>query len=1173
MPIQAVPIPEKIRVFVSSSISECSKDRKVARSAIYSLNHEPVLFEQTGARPNSPREWYLRKIDEAHIFIGVYRNGYGYIAKGMSISGLEDEYQHAILRGMECLAYVNREDTQRDQRLRSLLEEMKPRLKICFYREADELYERIREDVAAVVAQRFHEAESLEALLRIDAGGTIESFFPPGGHLIERTRLESEILAALSRRQPVQVVGPIGIGKTVLLATLARRNGFVFTCGSHLSRKELAGVLANKLAGPTKHQVSYFADANQAYRALVNVWKSTQSFTIVLDDCRDSQFLTDLLREVGGVDERKRLIYSVRKATDNLDHTRISVPPLSRDEVVQLVSQSRGAEIGSAELEKLYESSQGNPLYVRYYLAGKPGEYRERIADFETLFWNSLDARGREIIGYLSIANTRLSIEELIQLVGGPDTSIEEIAGEVEKARFFVSEDSFGYSILHEHLRDTILSMLSSQPHRHAYYARRVAEILVKQGDYTRAYFALEGAGDREGARRIARSAEFDASRKGDFGRLVYILEHILSDIRKEGDPEEIVLTLLALSQAKQFSGWGSEALDILSEAIRVAEASQNKRLILRTREAKIWNNVVRLLDVHSLTDLRQLKHIYQEAGDEWSSARVSVDLSALLIRLDRYSEAKNEAQEGLEIFERLGDEYGVSIAKRNLISALSGVPEEEKRVGELIRDLEEKDTGSSTVRERAWLCNVMGRRFRKAGDYERARKYASEAIDIGMDLGDSYIVTISRINLGNVLRDQGKLVEALNEYVLASGEAQRSGNRDIEATSTRIIASIYNRMKKADLAVQHATYAASLVRGTLGTDELAYSLEELGDAYDLLKRPVDAANSYIEAATAMSARGDLSETCRLGLQGLSIFVARDLSEDYIRGVDTVFGITLDGNSTRKKPVGEQFFDRVPYLIDSVDRHHLIPLLGLHFSQMFKEVPSPVGRFLFERVSKMILEHTADLGEAWKAFFPFIPLLVSLPKDFVQMEDLVAIGDQLHERVEGVHFKPYSDGSGHWVVSLKFTQSVICSITTMDDRIDTSIAAALLAFFLKGFEKDIQDDIILAEKLGQDEVSVFVGNVEAAPEDIKKYLLPSLKEQTCAVSTPTRPTTDLSVPTYVFCRSDIAEQWHAGSGRASSMQLLLGLALREIVYRLFRGEVELDTLHPKVIQVVRKTVS
>ena len=100
------PTIDRLRIFVSSTIRECSEERAVAREAIRSINHDPVLFEDIGARPHPPRELYKARLEMSHVFVGIYRTSYGWIAPDMNISGVEDEFRIAGARGLDRLIYV-----------------------------------------------------------------------------------------------------------------------------------------------------------------------------------------------------------------------------------------------------------------------------------------------------------------------------------------------------------------------------------------------------------------------------------------------------------------------------------------------------------------------------------------------------------------------------------------------------------------------------------------------------------------------------------------------------------------------------------------------------------------------------------------------------------------------------------------------------------------------------------------------------------------------------------------------------------------------------------------------------------------------------------------------------------------------------------------------------------
>src|SRR5437868_2292385 len=105
---------QRVRVFVSSTLDELAPERTAAREAITQLRLTPVLFE-SGARPYPPRELYRAYLAQSDIFIGLYWQRYGWVAPGMHISGLEDEYQ--LAGDKPRLIYLKTPAPEREQNL------------------------------------------------------------------------------------------------------------------------------------------------------------------------------------------------------------------------------------------------------------------------------------------------------------------------------------------------------------------------------------------------------------------------------------------------------------------------------------------------------------------------------------------------------------------------------------------------------------------------------------------------------------------------------------------------------------------------------------------------------------------------------------------------------------------------------------------------------------------------------------------------------------------------------------------------------------------------------------------------------------------------------------------------------------------------------------------------
>jgi hypothetical protein len=88
------------------------------RRAVESLHLLPVLFE-AGARPHPPRSLYRAYLEHSDVFVGLYWQRYGWIAPGMEVSGLEDEY--VLSGGKPRLVNVKRPAPEREEGLAALL--------------------------------------------------------------------------------------------------------------------------------------------------------------------------------------------------------------------------------------------------------------------------------------------------------------------------------------------------------------------------------------------------------------------------------------------------------------------------------------------------------------------------------------------------------------------------------------------------------------------------------------------------------------------------------------------------------------------------------------------------------------------------------------------------------------------------------------------------------------------------------------------------------------------------------------------------------------------------------------------------------------------------------------------------------------------------------------------
>ncbi len=170
---------QRLRVFVSSAMGELAEERAVVREAVASLRLSPILFE-LGARPHPPRDLYRAYLEQSHVFLGIYWQSYGWVAPGMEVSGIEDEY--LLAKDMPRLIYVKRPASDRDPRLEAFLDRIRSDADVCYkaFSSSEELRGLVAEDLAVLLTERFHAATVPAGPRSATAGGSVVRNLPQG---------------------------------------------------------------------------------------------------------------------------------------------------------------------------------------------------------------------------------------------------------------------------------------------------------------------------------------------------------------------------------------------------------------------------------------------------------------------------------------------------------------------------------------------------------------------------------------------------------------------------------------------------------------------------------------------------------------------------------------------------------------------------------------------------------------------------------------------------------------------------------------------------------------------------------------------------------------------------------------------------------------------------------
>jgi|GEM_PF-750799 len=1155
------PTDGKLVFFVSSRIAECKEERAAARAGIESTNHRAVLFEHVGARPYPARDLYLSHLADSDGMIAIYKDGYGYVdtQNGMSISGLEDEYRFAMDRGIEVLAYVFHDATNRDPKLSEILAQAAGPLTLYPYREPIEIETRVREDLTALITRRVRKAQIAQAVAQESAGNIIGRLTARLGFVVDRVKALDDLESELHQYSLISVVGAPGSGKTTLAAQLAVRLGCAFVRLTGLSPKEIFAACAGALR--QRADIIFGGGLQAARNAFCAAWVETLPITLIVDECAFPDELLAAIKDAGGASVREKTLVLTSR-TLIAGTFEYAVPPLSADEVGAIEGHSSRSLAPDA-----LRRSQGLPLRLQQEIAGAA----PTVSDLEA-------ASDNELVSYLALSEVPLSADDLLALKGGDESKISAIYEELGKVPSIVEDTPRGFSLVHSAFSEPIRLALRRKPQRFAFYARRLISHFKTIGEWRLAY-AISVELDDGSAESVAGAALQEAARLGDWRTGVALAERLYATARDQESKAQAFRHALSLVYPLELMGETAQASAFMLEAKELA-AELGEEAQGEFEFAQASGRARKSLGVAEVAELEKLHEKFRSEGSEWQQARAAIDLSVLYMHARDFERSVGILRSARKIFEELGDDVGVEISTRNLASCLEALPGNEEEADALIAEVKARYGGKAdTRRQKAWINNILSRRYRRAGRYEDAEKVSREACEIAEELGDQELRATNLINLGNALRDQERLEEALAAYSEAANIAQKCGRRDQEGDASRLAATILNDEGSAAIhpdrferAKHFAEHAHALLQNTRNFEAAAQASRELADALVGLGEKREAALAYFRAAREYAlANEDQGE-----LAGFDAGATLALEIDdrlYIEQLAEF--LSVPAPSTRD-PLESQFLALMPTIMRRASRGILSYLLGFHLHTLTSHLARPVH---IEVISQLIdaigdLNRQSD-GETWRGLYASIvgaALLSRTPQHFLQSR---LAGAAVANR-RNIFVRERGEGSRVWTVTVDLGRLVTITISPLDDSPASNLAAMSLALFVRAFGEQWNAEIVRgASQIS--EIDVQVALYDEMPPDLQETMDSasdgegSLNDVECSVTRPVEYGQDTT--TFVLLGKPFLESAKIGVGKGGALQYLFGATLMELTRQVFQGEIEADDLRPKIVSLVRQTMS
>ncbi|MFI7228299.1 ATP-binding protein [Nonomuraea angiospora] len=482
---------------------------------------------------------------------------------------------------------------------------------------------------------------------------------------------------------------------------------------------------------------------------------------------------------------------------------RLDLPRLSRDEVAQQMAGILGEVPQYAKVQKVYERSEGIPLFVEAMLEGEDCAFPESMQD---LILNSVERLPEETQRLLRVAaagGIRVSHKLLAAVSGLSDVELETALRPAIAGNVLQIADNRAYVFRHSLIREAVHDELLPGEHQRL-HARFAEEISKDRGLVPPGRAAVELAHHWYGARNDtwALISAWEAAQKSfkafAYTEAVPLLERVLMLWERVPDAASLIDAdhTAVLERASEAANAGGEAdkgakfvKAALAELDEAKEPGRVARLIVRRVGFKNSKGQLGVIE-----DLRHALRLVPENGAD--RAEVVSVLSRHLMLRGEIAEAKELITEGLRLARELGDGCLEAdlLMNRALGHSLNGENESTILVNEQALEIGTA-AGSARLITRAVGNNIdalidMGRheealRLAEHG-WELAKKYGrlrgsglfiknnwAEALEVIGRWDEAIEIIEGALSHGPVLRHRYALLRVRADIALARGELQ----------------------------------------------------------------------------------------------------------------------------------------------------------------------------------------------------------------------------------------------------------------------------------------------------------------------------------------------------------------------------------------------------------------
>lgn len=839
---------QRVRVFISSTIEELKEERTAAINAVQDLKLHPIFFEE-GARSNNPRDVYKALLEQSHIYIGIFWKEYGWIPPDGTISGIEDEYN--LSERKPRLIYIKEAPEGRDPRLEALLLRIQNNgnLSYCKFKNVTELADKVKNDIMQLLCEHW-------GIKSHGSYGCLKSTIPDylqilqkqmcSQVLISRKNLIEEVKKELQSKGKLLIIGGPGEGKTYFLGMLASELDAIYISLKNKTTQQVCSYLANRLSLRRNRSLQNHLSEEDACTALQEEM-ANHSAILFFDDVDQNH---DTARVLLGLHFFNcHSVFVARSENAVLFHglPKFVIPPLSLEEVKKLL-ELQGIILPPGELQRLYSSSEGNPLYIYYFTKNPVSPLPEGLVEYQNTLWQQLSSHQKEIMNLLAYSFANLNLADLHVLLNSRQLITKtpmETKHILDSAIPLIRQNEGHYEFFHMHFRDHVYN-IAAKDGLSGYYHKILAEYATDKKWIVATAFHYLKANDPR-MRQYLIDGATTAMLRGEWLLAEDFLKNEILFLENSKDLHNEAYARYLLGQVYTEIGEFCKAR---------AEVDRSIQLFSRLGDnewkytVELWSSLLLIREGSAEKTIEILKEAvsHYHNRDLLMEATTQLNLGFAYLQVSRFRESAEVTQIALDIFTKLGDERGIYSSLINMACSVGQLGNHELQ-GKYANQIIEAAIKHDLPRLKAAGLNHRAMAYRNSDNPKAAQHDLEECIAICQKLGCVETEALNIANIGNAFRDQGLNDQAKKAYLESLTKAREHQLHKQEGFALELLSRLNHDKGLHDEAIRLGLQALEIHRKFGDNLRIASTQDYLARSYMKLNDYKSAAESYEDSA------------------------------------------------------------------------------------------------------------------------------------------------------------------------------------------------------------------------------------------------------------------------------------------------------------------------------------